>query len=298
MTRRVLVVVNPVSGRRRAGRDLPRFLAAFRGAGGTAEEFRTAAAGDAARAAAGAAADGFDAVVAVGGDGTVNEILNGLGDARLPVGLLPSGTANLLARDLGIPFDAAAAGRVAATGRAAPVDLGLARAAGVPPRRFLCVAGAGLDGAVVRAVASSRETGPLGFRGWIGPLWRTLRAYDYPVMEASVDGAPAGRGTLAVVCNTRSYGGLFTLAAGARTDDGLLDLCLVDAGRGRPVAPYLWAAWRGTLAGRPGVTIAPGARMRIDAPTAVPVQVDGDPCGTTPLEVEVLPGAARVIVPA
>src|SRR5258706_9941335 len=104
MGRRVLLVVNPVSGRGRGLAAAVRFLEAFRAEGGTAEEARTAAAGDGTRRAAEAKAGGYDAVVAVGGDGTGYEVLNGLAGSGIPVRVLATGTANVLARDLGIPF--------------------------------------------------------------------------------------------------------------------------------------------------------------------------------------------------
>jgi diacylglycerol kinase family enzyme len=295
MGRRVLLVVNPVSGRGRALGAAERFLAVFRAEGGTADEARTAAAGDGTRHAAGARAGGYDAVVAVGGDGTVNEVLNGLEGSGIPVGILATGTANALARDLRIPFDPAGAARVAARGRARPLDVGEARStAGL--RRFLCCAGAGFDGAVVRGVAEARRGG-LGFRGWVKPLWREIREYDFPALRVSVDGVPAPPATLAVVCNTANYGGVFTLVPEADPGDGALDAFLLDARRRRAFFRYLWGAWRGTLPRQKDASTVRGRTVRVEADGPVPVQVDGDPFGTTPLEVALRPGAALVLVP-
>ena len=298
MGRRVLVVVNPVSGRRRARVAGPRFLDALRAAGGSPVEIRTAAAGDATRAAAGAREGGYDAVAAVGGDGTVNEILNGLEGSGLPVGIFPAGTANVLARDLRIPFDPEGAARTVALGTVRTLDTGLASAAGAGGgrRRMLCNAGAGLDGAVVAAVAGARG-GSLGFRGWLGPLWRTIRDYGFPPLRVTVDGAPAAPCTVAVVLNAGHYGGIFDLVPGTRPDDGRFDLCLLDARRRRSFFRYLWAARRGTLAGHGDAATARGTVIRVEADGPVPVQVDGDPFGTTPLEITLVPASARVLVP-
>jgi diacylglycerol kinase (ATP) len=295
MGRRALVVVNPISGRGRALRAAERFLAAFRAEGGVAEEVRTSAAGEGTRRAAGARAAGFDAVVAVGGDGTVNEVLNGLEGSGIPVAILATGTANVLARDLGIPFDPAAAARVAATGRPRVIDVGEARST-AGERRFLCCAGVGFDGAVVRGVAEARKA-RLGFRGWVRPLWREIRDYDFPSLRVTVDGAASPAATLAVVCNTANYGGLFTLVPGADPGDGALDVFLLDARRRRSFFRYLWGAWRGTLPGQRDAATSRGRAVRIEADRPVPVQVDGDPFGTTPLDVSIRPGAARVLVP-
>ena len=295
MIRRVLVVVNPVSGRGRSLRAAEEFAKAFRDGGGEAVERRLGGAGDATRAAADAVRDGFDAVAAVGGDGTANEVLNGLEGSSLPVALVPVGTANVLARDLGLPFDPAAAARVAAAGKVRTLDVGEARTT-AGSRRFLCCAGAGLDAAVVDAVAAARKA-RLGFRGWVKPLLREVRAYDFPALRVTVDGAPAAAATLVVVCNTANYGGLFTLVEGADPGDGFLDACLVDARRRRSFLRYLWGAWRGTLPRQRDVATARGRVFRVEADRPVPVQVDGDPHGTTPLEVTLRPGAARVLVP-
>jgi YegS/Rv2252/BmrU family lipid kinase len=295
MGRRVLVVVNPISGRGRALRAAERFLEAFRAEGGAAEETRTAAAGEGTRRAAEAVAAGYDAVVAVGGDGTVNEVLQGLDGTGVPVAILATGTANVLARELGIPFDPRAAARVAALGRPRTVDVGEARTT-AGERRFLCCAGAGFDGAVVRGVAEARKA-RLGFRGWVKPLWREIRAYDFPALRVSVDGVPSPAATLAVVCNTANYGGFFTLIPGADPGDGALDAFLLDARRRRSFFRYLWGAWRGTLPGERDAATVRGRTVRIEADRPVPVQVDGDPFGTTPLDVSLRPGAARVLVP-
>jgi diacylglycerol kinase family enzyme len=296
VARRILLLVNPISGRGRALRAAERFLRALRSEGAVAEEFRTATAGDATRHAAEARGGGFDAVVAVGGDGTVNEALNGLEGSGIPVGILPAGTANVLARDLGLPFDPEGAARVAARGRPRALDTGEARST-AGTRRFLCCAGAGFDGAVVRAVAEARSAGGLGFRGWIGPIRSTLSSYDFPVLRLATDGGPPADGTVAVVCNTANYGGLFRLVPGADPGDGALDTFLAGP-RGRGAFfRYLWGAWRGTLPGRRGVVTARGVRARIDADRPVPVQVDGDAFGETPLEVALRPASALVLVP-
>ena len=296
MGRRILLLVNPISGRGRALRSAEKFVRALRAEGAVAEEFRTVTAGEATRRAGEARGGGFDAVVAVGGDGTVNEALNGLEGSGIPVGILPTGTANVLARDLGLPFDPAGAARVAARGRARALDVGVARST-AGERRFLCCAGAGLDAAIVRAVAESRRAGGLGFRGWVGPIRRTFASYAFPGLRVSIDGGPRSSGTFAVICNTANYGGLFRLVPDADPCDGLLDSFVASPSGRAALFRYLWGAWRGTLPRRPDVRTARGTAARIESDVPVPVQVDGDAFGETPLEVSLRPGAARVLVP-
>lgn len=295
MGRRALLVVNPISGRGRAVPAAERFAAAYRAAGGAIEERPTAAAGDAGRFAAGARAGGFDAVVAAGGDGTVNEVLNGLEGSGLPVGILAAGTANILAREFGIPFDPEDAARVVAHGKERTLDVGEARTT-AGTRRFLCCAGAGIDGAVVHRIAAARQGG-LGFRGWVRPIWTEIRAMEFAPLRTTVDGSPAAAATTAVVCNTANWGGLFTLVPGADPGDGALDAFLLDARSRRSFFRYIWGAWRGTLPRHRDVATVRGRVFRVEADRAVPVEVDGDPFGATPMEVTVRPAAAKVLVP-
>ncbi len=295
MGRKVLVIVNPVSGRRRALRRLPRFLDALRADGVEAEDFRTAGAGDAAAAAAGARDGGYDAVVAVGGDGTVNEVLNGLDGADLPVGVFPTGTANLLARDLAIPFGPEGAAAIVARGVPHGIDVGTAAAEGAGERRFLCTAGAGFDGAVVHAVDAARKGG-LGFRGYFRPVGRVVTGYRFPDLRVTVDDRDEGTATVAILCNTRNYGGLFTLCPEADPGDGRLDLCLLEGRSRLSFFRYGWAAWRGTLPAHRDARTLTGSSIRVESDEPQPVQVDGDPFGTTPLDVTLRAGAARLLV--
>ena len=302
MPRRVLVVVNPISGLGKSLRAAERFALAYRAAGGVAEIHPTRSAGDGGRRAAGAAGEGFQAVVAVGGDGTVNEVVNGMrgagaGSAALPVGIVPMGTANVLARELRVHLDPEEAAAVVATGRERAVDLGEARNGAGETRRFLACAGAGFDAAVVKAVAEGRRGG-LGFRGWAGPIWRTFRAYDFPPVRVAADGGAAIPATIAIVCNTANYGGLLSLVPTADPGDGAFDACLIDARRRRSLFRYAFAAWRGTLARQGDVKTLRGRTILIEADRPVPAQVDGDPFGSTPLRITVHPGAARILVRA
>ncbi|NUN53535.1 MAG: hypothetical protein HUU06_12205, partial [Planctomycetaceae bacterium] len=138
----------------------------------------------------------------------------------------------------------------------------------------------------------------LGFRGWVAPLWRTLGEYRFPPLRVTVDGVPAAPCTQAVILNAGHYGGLFDLLPGVSPDDGALDLCLLDARRRRSFFRYLWAARRGTLALHGDASSARGRSVRVESDGPVPVQVDGDPFGTTPLEVVLNPASAQVLVPS
>ena len=166
--RRVLLIANPISGGGR-GRDLaPRLAEALRACGVEAEVYLTRASGDAAARAAAAGPEPWDGLVALGGDGTVNEVLNGMPDPSRPLGVLPVGTANVLALELALPRDVDAAAAVIAGGHLHELAIGLCGA-----RRFLLFVGVGIDGAIVKRV-SERRTGTLGKHKWIGPLLHTV----------------------------------------------------------------------------------------------------------------------------
>jgi YegS/Rv2252/BmrU family lipid kinase len=295
MIQRVLVVVNPVSGRRRVHRVLPPFLDALRRRGITVDAVRTSVAGDASRLVM-EGADAADAIVAAGGDGTLNEVLNGLPANGPPVGLLPTGTANLLARDLRIPFDPEGAAEVVAGGVTVAIDTGVATGS-TGSRRFLCTVGLGADAATVQAVAHSRGAA-LGFRGWMGPAYRTARDYDFPPLRVSVDEGTPEVAYGAVLCNTRTWGGLFTLCPDAHPGDGRFDVCVFRHPGRLAMLRYLWGAWRGTLKGRSDVAHHTGTRFRVEADRPVPAQVDGDPFGETPVEVRIHAASARILVPS
>ncbi len=294
MSRRVIVIVNASSGRGRAARAIPPLLAALRERGLTPDVAETRGPGD--TAAAAASPGDARALVVLGGDGTVREAAAAVPPDGPPLAVLPTGTANLLARDLGLSADPVRTADLVAGDRTTTVDMGVATAGDGRSAPFLCTAGAGLDGAVVHAVAAGRR-GALGFRGYLLPLLAVARAYPYPRLRVLAGGAVVAEGTTAVVCNTRAWGGFLSLSPAARVDDGVLDLCTLELRR-RSLLPHLWAAWRGTLARRPGTLLRRGAEFFVEADGEAPVQVDGDPFGRTPLAVRVAARGARFLVPA
>jgi YegS/Rv2252/BmrU family lipid kinase len=257
------------------------------------ETFRTAEPGQATARAKSVGDEVVDRLVVVGGDGTLNEVLNGLPDpSAVPLAQLATGTANILAHELGLPRDAEGAARLVETGGVCRIDMGLAG-----ERRFLMVASSGFDAMVTREIARHR-VGTLGYRGYVRPVVRTLTGYVPPEIDVRVDGGPPIRGELVVVCNTRNYGGLFAVAEKARCDSGHLDVVVL------PDASYggLWRAAAGGLTG--GASRLPDARYltgtRIDLSSAepVPVEVDGDYAGVLPLRIEVRPSLVPIVVPA
>lgn len=252
--------------------------------------------GHAAEIAREAAAARFDPVVAVGGDGTVNEVVNGL--MQLPRGerpalaVIPAGTANDFARNCGIPLDWDAALRCAASGRRRTVDLGAA--AGGWGTRYVGI-GAFLGAPAVMAEAANRLGKAHG--GILGYLPHLPRALRYRRRVRIVADGDAWEQVVAAVevANGPSGGGL-PVNPGATIDDGLLDL-LVVAARSVPATLRVAAAVpRGRHMGLRGVTVRRVSRVSLEGDDVV-FAVDGEILGTLPATVEVCPGALDVIVP-
>jgi len=288
--RRALVVVNPIAGRGAAGRCLARLEEGLRTIGLSASVELTRSAGDA-RAITNKLAPDHELVVVVGGDGTLNEVINGLGVDR-PLALFPVGTGNVVAKELRLPRKVGGFCRMVGGGRQRAVDV--CSAGG---RRFVAFVGAGFDALVARRMAE-RRTGAIKMADYTGLILGSLARYDFPAISATVDGGEpmASRGFV-LVSNLRSYGGPFVITPKARCDDGQLDVCVLPrAGRAR----YVWAML-GLIARLPSALVGArqlrGRRVRLEAEGEVPYQVDGDPAGNLPVEVEVLDRKVRFLVP-
>ena len=300
--RRADIVVNPISGSSAAKASLARFRAELERAGWDVRLRPTERAGHAPDLAHAAALDGASAVVAAGGDGTINEVASGLlraGAAAPPLAVLARGTSNLVAREFGIPFDPVGAARTLAGGAVRTldtVDIGASGPSGPVRRTMLACAGAGWDAHVVAALAAKRR-GHITVRTWFAPIASALRDYDFPVFRVEAPGEPPREAVLALFLNCRPYAKFFTPAPGARPDDGLLDAVIVSPD-GRDHLPRIaWRAWRRTLAADPCVTIVRAASFRIAADRPVPLPVDGDPAGAVPADLTVRRGALRIFVP-
>ncbi len=289
MTKRALVIVNP------AARGVPtsdRLRAAAGSLAGWEVSIElTGAAGDATALARAAARRGCDAVVACGGDGTVHEVANGLARSESALAVVRGGTANVWAKEARLPRDPAKALRVLADGEARTIDLGRAG-----ERYFLLMAGIGFDAAVIRAVSPAWKR-RLGAASYIAHGLRQAFTYHARPADLVVDGEPvASELYWLLLGNTRNYGGLVNLTHLARADDGALDLCLLRRG-GLPRLAWL-AAWvlLRRHQRRAHVLYRGVASLEVRTP-GLPVQVDGEYLGETPMRFEVAPGALRVRVP-
>jgi YegS/Rv2252/BmrU family lipid kinase len=262
----------------------------------------TAAKGDAIRLAADGARSGkYDAILAAGGDGTINEVASGIlsagDDPRRPtLGILPIGTSNILAGELGLPLnDLDAACDVVRAGKTRAID-----AARAGDRYFVLMAGFGIDAVALDFVWSDFKS-LMGASAYVLPAIRALAEYHPTLVTMTMDDQTLVRETfLVIVANVASYGhGDIKIAPFASLDDGWLDICVFER------APNHTVGFVGQLmmmlARRhlrdPRVRYFRAKHIRIESEPAISAQYDGDVAGKTPVEIDVIPAALDVFAP-
>jgi diacylglycerol kinase (ATP) len=268
--RRAALIYNPRSGRQRHARVMDAILAALRQGGFAVEPVPTAFAGQATELARELAREA-EAVFAFGGDGTIREAACGLLGTPAALGILPGGTANVLARALGLPADPVAAAGVMGALPVRPLDVGLA---GDHP--FLMMASTGIDASVLAALDTRLKwrfgKGAIVYQG-LREWWR----YPYPRLAITADGDPV-TATFAAVANIPLYGGSFRLAPDARPDDGWLDLVLFRGTDRAATLSFTLDLLRAAHVRRRDVEIRRVRQVSFTGPAGAPAQVDGDFC--------------------
>ena len=290
MAKRALILANPIAGGGRSKVLAPQLGAALRARGWDAEVYFTKCAGDAGARAAATASESWDALIAVGGDGTLNEVLNGMPDPTRPLGVLPVGTANVLACEYRIPRDPEKLAVVIAGGTTKEHPIGV-----VNGRRFLLFCGAGPDGAIVEDV-SQRRTGTLGKLKWLPSILRIVIRWPQHHLRATfADGERLDDLSAVLVTRVREYGGVARLPKGIDpAAPCLYALCFTARSR------FAWAwlglrAALGLLAPGKGLVMRRTTSMRIEP--AAPLQVDGDFGGRAEAHIELLDRTARLFAP-
>jgi YegS/Rv2252/BmrU family lipid kinase len=288
------LICNPKAGRHNGQEDLEPAIRVLTSAGWSIELKYTEGRGDASQFAREATERGRDAVLVAGGDGTINEAIQALAQTETALGYLPYGTVNVWAREVGIPLDAEGAARAIVDGRVERLDLGVAG-----ERYFLLMAGLGFDGEVVRrARALEHHKQRFGVLPYVAAGLSTAPLYRGADVELRYDGVIRRvQALMLVLGNTRLYGGRFHLTPNAVANDGWLDLCIVK-GKG-PVAlvrqslPLLLS---GSVT-HSDVELLRIKNLMVRGEEPLRLQVDGEPCGTTPIDFRIAPRALCAIVP-
>ncbi len=294
---RTLVILNPAAGGRTDARDLRRRIEQRI----EAEFVATTEAREAVALASEASRSGYDAVIAVGGDGTVGEVATGLhlGGGIPRLGIVPAGTGNDLARSLGLPTDVEQAATVAVAGRTVDLDLiRVSRGDGDAHPRFVAnVAVTGFCGRIGDGMSPTlrRRLRPIAYPlAALGQL-RDLRPY---AVRLDIDGQPVETKALMVIlANGEFAGGKVRLAPSAATGDGLLDLVIVHAVSPLSLATLVPRVLSGRHEGHAGISIHRAVTVRVRSDPPMWINLDGDTWRSGPSTFPVVPGALRVAVP-
>jgi YegS/Rv2252/BmrU family lipid kinase len=262
---------------------------------------RTQHAGHARDLAAQAARDNCQTIIAAGGDGTINEVVNGIGDVpggleSVRLGILPLGTVNVLARELGLPRNLARAAKILGEGKTLWTDLGRADyiEAGTPRRRFFIqLAGAGLDSRAIALVSwkLKKKTGPFAY------LVAGCKAMSETQPQITAEGETTVSGEQILIGKGRYYGGGFAVFPAARRQDGLLHFCVLPKVTWFTAAAAALGALTGRISRVHSALHLTARSMKLSSGSRVILQLDGENVCELPATVSVQPKALRVIVP-
>jgi diacylglycerol kinase family enzyme len=293
----VIVIYNPVAGQRRA-RILWRVLDILSDNGVRVDVLQTSYAGHAGILAREAAWDPKRLVVAAGGDGTIAEIANGLalrgrGGGKVRLGIIPLGTANVVAREMGLPLAPASLAAALAFGRTRMLWPGIATGQ-AGDKLFVQMLGVGLDAQVVHRLAPPLKR-VLGRTAYVLQTLREMARYDYAPIRLRIDGAVSEAGSV-IVTKGRLYAGKYLLAPGARPDEPGFTVALFH-GRGPWSALMYGAALPlNLLPDAPGMKLVRGSRIEILGHGETPAQADGDPAGEVPISVRDASAPIEIVV--
>jgi diacylglycerol kinase (ATP) len=311
-SKNALLIYNPTSGRRRNRRfeEIEKAVGILKDAGITVEIASTTAPGTARALAQFAVSQRRDLVIACGGDGTVNEVVNGLALSQVPLALLPAGTANILAKELNVPWDIPSAARLIPGGTIRRIALGFAspveamNGSGDPAqdalagRYFLCVGGAGPDGAIVNGVDEifKKNAGILAY--WAEGA-RQLVRYEFPAMRVR-SGGQERIATIVVIGRTAHYGGPFKITTGASLFEDSFEMLTNSATSRFQYLACLPALWMGKLRKVRGIDAWKDTEVICEPADdrQVYAQVDGEPIGPLPLAFRIVPNALSIVIPA
>lgn len=236
-------------------------------------------------------AEGFDTIVAAGGDGTLNEVVNGIAGSQAVLGILPVGTMNVFATELGIPQgNVEKAWAVVERGNAVALDLPMAGG-----QYFIQLAGVGLDAEVVRQTSSDakRVLGPLSYLLTLAQV----ASVKPPRVRAVAACGMVREGSFLLIGNGRLYGGPFPLFKRARLDDGLLDVVVFQNQSHWDVVRYFQAIAFGTHVDLPDVEYLQTPSLSVTSDGDVPVELDGEVAGVLPCEFRMSASRIRVLAP-
>jgi len=287
---KLLLVFNPAAGHGRARKLLAEIQRAFRASGILTDTLTTACHGDATGQVSAAPLADYGGVIAVGGDGTVFDVVNGLyrhpRDARPPLGVIPAGTGNAFARDLGLlPGEWRKGVAIIAGANMRQVDVGRVNTAS-ESFHFINIVGIGFAVDAGRTASRLKRLGPIAYT--LGTLWQTLRLTAYE-LRLEIDGRTIEQDNIFVeISNTRYTGTSFLIAPGARMDDGLLDVTLLRKLPRLRLLRLFPSIYSGHHVDYEEVSVIRGKSIKILEPGGYLMAPDGEFHGSTPAEITCL----------
>lgn len=299
---RYLLIANPISGLGLARAQTDYVLKWFRARGQEIDLALTGGPGDAEVLARRASAEGYDVIIAGGGDGTINEVLNGMVGKGPKLAVIPWGTGNVFATEMGFPHRLGAVCRMILQGQAEALDLGV-----IGGRLFLLMVGAGLDAYSLRQLEGQGLKRRLGVLAYAFAAIRALARYGFPPIDLEFEDGRTDSGSFVLVSNTSRYGDFFSFTPRATPLDGLLDVFVFQE-KGRWQTIFLVLRYLLRFLADPNLAAPPlglqrsriyrtkGVRLSSRGP--VYTQVDGELGRGLPLSIGILPGAVELIIPA
>ncbi|MDQ1148461.1 diacylglycerol/lipid kinase family protein [Sphingobacterium zeae] len=233
--------------------------------------------------------EGYDAVIAVGGDGTINELGSALVGSGIPLGIIPEGSGNGLALYLGVPMNEAAAIRRINRFESIEVDCGV-----INERRFFNIAGLGFDASVSENFANENIRGPLGY---MKSVFNVLSKYQPAHYKLTIDGKVYERQAFMIsVANSPQYGNNAYIAPQASVNDGILDVCIVHKFPLYILPKMIFHLFNKSADQSNYVEIIPGKNIQIEVDKISPVHVDGEPIELgDKLDISIMPKALKII---
>jgi len=290
LRRRVVVIFNPIAGGGRKRLRLQRTVAKLTLMGCEVTMRATGRRGDAERIAGEIGAEAFDVLAVAGGDGTVQEVANGLRPDAPPLALIPLGTANVLAAEIGLATRSTPAAETIARGIPRPLACGR-----IDGRRFVLMAGAGFDAEVVQGL-NPRLKRLIGKGAYMAESLRRMAAYPFPRIALRIDGA-AHTAASVLVLNGRCYAGPYVCAAEGDLWRPGFQVLLFEQGGWPAVMRYGLALLADRLPRAAGILTLPAREVLIDGPAGIAIQADGDAASRTPARIGLDPVPVSLLVP-
>ncbi|MFQ5963270.1 MAG: diacylglycerol/lipid kinase family protein [Candidatus Scalinduaceae bacterium] len=291
MQKKLLIILNPIAGKGISKELVHKTLGFFKDRDYVIDFCETKRRGDARKAVQRLNDDDYKIII-MGGDGTFNEVINGLRNWKIRIGIIPTGTANVLAKELKIPFDIINACEVIAQENELKLDLGRNEKG-----YFALLGGVGLDAMVVKDL-SLRRVGNISYFSYAIPIIKNLLNYKYPKLSVEIDGKLIEKNAgLVFIGNTKSYAGPIEVTSYAKVNDGIFDVCIIKMKRRLSILRHILKAFMRTLPESEDVRYIKGKIVSVTSDLHVPYQIDGEFAGYVPTMFEIIPKAVPVIVP-